>query len=302
MRLSFLKKCHKVRLLLAALCGLSFAPHLDAVKKDVVKTANDLKLLTAQVQREMTHPTAHLKKVKANYKQLRHAKIQAGNPEEAKSIREMIDTMGAAIQRAKAHGPENLKRSLSRLNALKSEKVTIDIVAGASTPKAAAAKPKPPKKPKKTKPAISPKPTPEKREAYRKKELKKAHAQAKAAKDKLTKIKAEEAQDTMIDQLKKQQALSPKHPAPTAPEPVAPEPDDMIPPATVPTTPKRPSADMLKEGRRKLNPTPKKAASSGKVSTAEAVFNQIEKRRQDIDNDDDDDQDDTTDGGWGDAD
>lgn len=355
MRLSFLKKCHKVRLLLAALCGLALTSHLDAVKKDVVKTANDLKLLTAQVQREMTHPTAHLKKVKANYKQLRHAKIQAGNPEEAKSIREMIDTMGAAIQRAKAHGPEHLQRSLTGLNPLKSHSVAIDIMSGASTHQAAAAKHKPPKshtllggkghgvlktptKPKKTKPPIRPKPSPQKIAENRLKNshqqvvntLKTHHAQTEvaAAKANLAKVNAEIAHEEMMENLSEHSSTSPTHTSPThtpTSEPVAPEPADNplqdnttsvtpppppLPPAPTlaPTTPQRPKLDLssasaFAKQRLKLKPTPKKESpppskDSPDLQTAIHAALADKFENANSDSEDDDDKDSTTDGGW----
>lgn len=134
MRLSFLKKCHNVRLLLAALCGLALTSHLDAVK-----TADELARFEKQVQREMTHPTAHLKKVIATYKTLRHEPLQAGRTADAERMRQMIDNMRTAIRAAKAHGPEHLKRSLRGMNPFTGKQVTIHITPPAITPRRARA-------------------------------------------------------------------------------------------------------------------------------------------------------------------
>ncbi len=134
MRSPFLKKCHKVRLLLAALCGLAFTSHLDAIK-----TADELARFEKQVQREMTHPTAHLKKVIATYKTLRHTPLQAGRPADASRMRQMIDNMRTTIRAAKAHGPEHLQRSLRGMNPFTGKQVTIHITRPATTPRPAAA-------------------------------------------------------------------------------------------------------------------------------------------------------------------
>ena len=129
MRLSFLKKCHKVRLLLAALCGLAFTSHLDAIK-----TADELARFEKQVQREMTQPTAHLKKVLATYKALRHAHLEAGVQGAEARMRQMIDNMRTAIRAAKTRGAPHLQQSLRGLNPFTGHQVTIHIARPATPP------------------------------------------------------------------------------------------------------------------------------------------------------------------------
>lgn len=134
MRSPFLKKCHKVRLLLAALCGLAFTSHLDAIK-----TADELARFERQVQREMTHPTAHLKKVLATYKALRHAHLEAGGQGAEARMRQMIDNMRTAIRAAKTQGSPHLQRSLRGMNPFTGHQVTIHVTRPPTTPRPAAA-------------------------------------------------------------------------------------------------------------------------------------------------------------------
>ncbi len=129
MNSSFLKKCFKARFMLAALCGLSFASHLDAIR-----TADELARFEKQVQREMTHPTAHLKNVLATYKALRHAHLEAGGQGAEARMRQMIDNMRTAIRAAKTQGSPHLQRSLRGMNPFTGHQVTIHIARPATPP------------------------------------------------------------------------------------------------------------------------------------------------------------------------
>ena len=126
---SFLKKYFKARFMLAALCGISFASHLDAIR-----TADELARFEKQVQREMTHPTTHLKKVLATYKALRHAHLEAGGQGAEARMRQMIDNMRTAIRTAKTRGAPHLQRSLRGLNPFTGHQVTIHIARPVTPP------------------------------------------------------------------------------------------------------------------------------------------------------------------------
>ena len=321
MRSPFLKKCHKVRLLLAALCGLSFASHLDAVTK-----LKDLKSLEADLKSQLAQPTEDVKSVLKRYKALRKEKLQAKSPAEAQQMEAVMSRLAAEVKETKKRDPRTAKNKNERrmLNTLEGMQPvrrplsSIDIMSGASTPKAAAAKHKPPtllgggghgvqktpKKPKKMKPAISPKPSPQQIAAHNLKtshqsvvnamKTHHAHTEVAAAKANLAKVNAEIAHEEMMESLSEHSSTSPTHTSPThtpTPEPVAPEPDNETPPAPapaptlVPTTPQRPrptmpSADMLKEGRQQLQPTPKKESppstpSSDNSDLQTAIHQQI---------------------------
>lgn len=349
MRSPFLKKCHKVRLLLAALCGLAFTSHLDAVT-----TLSNLKRLEADLTSQLAKPTKKVKSVLKRYNALRNAELQAKSQTEAQQMESLMNRLAEEIKQGKARKQHTAKNKheemmfviLGGMRPVKRSVSSIDIVSGPPTPMAAAAKPKSPnllgggghgllKQPKKRpKPAISPKPSPEKIAANKLKKshqnlvhtLKKhhAHTEVAAAKANLAKVNAENAREEAMDRLSEHSSTSPTHTSPThspTSEPVAPDPDNMVPPPppmpptsltppghrTSPTTPKRPSADMLKEGRLKLS-TPIKEASSPTDSSdssdlVTALHQQvINKFKNTGSYEDDDDSDEDDDGGWGDED